>query len=213
MRKTAAVMLLIIVMILGCAAQKPLTREESLKLREELIIATSRVYEKTSKEDVLKASEKLFQLADNDFKFVHAPNAVIADRKWSYYLVLSYVLGWDRWFVVAEEKNNRTEVAIRIFRSVVVFPGVYTERPVLSSGELAIKNLPGVENTLPVVPLYNLFYKRLDYLLGKGGEWTDCEKAKNRLEEKKISYEELDPLCDSMTVDDKKPQEVSNVRF
>jgi len=200
-------MLLISTLLIGCAAQKPLTREEALKQREILAATTVRVYSDTSQEEVLKATEKILLLADgSDFKITHTKNAVIGNRLWSYYFVIGYVIGWDKWLVVAEKNGKDTTVGIRIYQDVQGFPMVAREPSMGGTGaDWSIATLPSIENTYPGKAIYELFFRRLDYFLGKSKKWTNCESAALLVEEKKIDGD-LTPLCDQITIKDDKPE-------
>jgi hypothetical protein len=179
-----------------------LTREESLSLRNEQIATTTRIYSGVTKNDVLVAADKLFRLADgNDFDIFHAENSVTANRRWSVYLVLAAAFGTDRWIVLADEIDNKIKVTVRVnTENAPVIPIATTG----GSNVWTATTLPGIENSIQGKALYEIFFRRLDYLLGKSKEWWDCELAEKKIKEMKLEGL-IEPLCNSFNINDERP--------
>jgi len=188
----------------GCATQKQLTREESLKLRNEQIETTTKIYNNVSKEQVLIAVDRLFRLCDSDdFKIAHMENAVTGERRWLIYLVLAAAAGQDQWIVAAEEDavNKKVKVVVRVTQTASTFIPMATTG---GSNTWTVATLPGVESTVPGKALYFIFFKRLDYLLGKTDNWLDCDTASKIIEEQKMEGS-IECLCNPFNIIDAKP--------
>ena len=110
MKKYALVMLVLcVVVVSGCATTRPkLSREEWLSV-------SSRTYVGVTKDQVLIAAEKLFNLADgDDFQIVHTDDGLYATRNWSIYLVISAVFGTDYWQMQAIQNEDGVKATVRI---------------------------------------------------------------------------------------------------
>jgi len=201
---------LLILLLCGCATIPQLTREESLKLRNEQIATTTKIYNNVTKEDVLIATDKLFRLADgDDFTITHTENTVLGNRRWLIYLVLAAAMGQDNWIVAAEE--NPVDKTVKVVVRVSTVSNNLA--PMMTTGGAntwSVATLPGVENTIPGKALYYIFFKRLDYLLGITDEWLDCERADAIIKEEKISGS-TECLCNSFNIKDSKPDKMDVV--
>lgn len=73
------------------------------------------------------------------------------------------------------------------------------------AGDSVATALPAGSGT-PVnsTAIYDLFWGRMDYLLGRRDEWMTCDEAKAR-REAGLTYGLLESLC-SVTTDDLAPQ-------
>jgi hypothetical protein len=192
-------------LLFGCATQQPLTREEALKQRSELLTVTTKTYPGCTKEDVLKASEKILRLADSDFKFRHTENAIIGDRPWGWYFLIDCITGWDTWVIASEEKDGTTRVAVRTIQDKAGFPAMVTGSSLKGTGEWTVDKLPNLEDAIQSKALYQVFFKRLDYMLGKEKKWMGCTEARTYVEENKMDGE-LTAICDPLTIDDQYPK-------
>ena len=197
------VLILLLFLITSCAPQnKILTREEALRERSEQIAATTRTYYNIKSDEVLIAADRLFRLADgSDFDIVHTENSVIANRKWLVYLVFAAAFGTDHWIVLAEQDGANVKVAVRVNTTNTPIAPMATTG---GSQTWTAVTLPGVESSIKGRALYEIFFQRLDYLLGKSIEWWDCPKAEQKIEEMKLEglYE---PLCNSFNIADDHP--------
>ena len=187
-------MLFCTVFVSACANAPVLTREESLKARDEKIAATTRIYENVKAEDVLIAADKIFRLCDgSDFQISHTENAVTGSRQWSIYLVLNAVFGVDNWIVTADQIDDNVKVTL-----FVCTAGAPMLVPLMGA------TTPDINSTIPGNALYAVFFNRLDYLLGRSTEWWDCETAEKKIKELGL-HGVIDPLC-SITTNDDKPE-------
>lgn len=203
----AITVLLIVIILTGCATQKTLTREEALNLRNEQIAATTRIYQDVTHEDVLIAVDKLWRLADgSDFQITHTENAIMATRHWLFYFVIGAVFGVDNWYVLAEQNESDVKVSVRVNTSAAPLAPV----PVAGTTNTAfsVTTLPPIESTVQGGALYAIFYARLDYLLGKSTEWWDCSTAAKKIAALNLAGN-TDPLCFAPNMKDRRPEGVS----
>lgn len=169
---------LVMVMALGvgCAQKKPLTPEEIAAERERQIAATTRIYEGKTPEEVLLAAATVFRLADDDYTVSHSQNSIQAKRGWYHFFTLALSSGTDDWIVTATEEANGTKVVTQCVHEMIQ----------MRVGPQTVTN----------EGLYNLFYQRLEYLMGINQEWLTCKEAKkkypNGFTEVKYFF---DPLC------------------
>ncbi|MEC9292101.1 MAG: hypothetical protein VX730_06855 [Pseudomonadota bacterium] len=209
--------------IYGCNKQAPeLSREEQFNQDEERKVfeAThmTRIYKGKTQEEVIIAAEKLLTLSDpKDTKFIHNKNGFLANRSWLWYAILTADSGIDKWEVHTEEQSNNS-----IKMTVTLNTGGvnYGDNSIYAIGEgitfAGRKKMTQPELFQNRKDLYSLFWKRMDYLLGKTQTWTTCEDFKNQLGLNKLHQEEkvkkgnkLNPLCGSLSAD-KLPEELRN---
>ncbi|MFH0813079.1 MAG: hypothetical protein V2A69_09620 [Pseudomonadota bacterium] len=178
----------------GCATTKPqLTREEWLD-------TTTRYYDGVSKDEVLKAAERLFRLADgNDFKIVHAEDELYATRNWLVYVVLAAASGTDYWRVTTKSAQNGVKVSVQVnTQSQTIAPMATT------SGSWTATTLPMAGTPVQGTAIYDVFWARMDYLLGKRTDWMDCKQAGERVK-KGITWGLNEALCNCFNIKDDKP--------
>ena len=187
----------------GCAITPPpeLTRQEYLAL-------VSRTYDGASAEEVLAATEKLFRLADpGDVKFQHFDNGFRVHRPWSIYLVLAASMGTDVWDVRVASTQGGTSITVHLSR----IAGSIVGAPMTTSGGHTYTQTATTPATggIPVssTAIYDLFWARLDYLLGHRADWMTCQKVNARVKEGFV-YGSTEALC-SVTTDDLAPEGVA----
>jgi hypothetical protein len=193
LRHVPAVLLL--ALAAGCAAPPRMTRDEA-------IAATSRTYAKgIAPEDVLRAAEEVFRLADgDDFTFHHTQDSLSATRNWLLYLIIGATTGTDHWAVKAQPGPDGTT------RATVQLGTVSQDiLPMAVSPALWI---PGVMPASANPPLgravYDLFWDRVDYQLGLRETWVDCKQADARLAANR-ALGDNSSLCNSFNIADKPP--------
>ncbi|MBW1722535.1 MAG: hypothetical protein JRJ78_10760 [Deltaproteobacteria bacterium] len=152
-RRKTLLIICYILLLAGCATtQRHLSREEWMQVR-------NRHYANISPEQVLKAAEKLFILADNkDFKFSYNNNSLKAVR-WASPFPVNI---WYHWDIVAVPSGNGTDVNVSISTTAAGF------------------GVPGGMTPHDSPDVINLFYSRLDYLLGKSTVWLSCNDYKKK---------------------------------
>ncbi|MGY6273487.1 hypothetical protein ACXIUT_27785 [Achromobacter denitrificans] len=184
-------------LLAGCATKQPqMSRDEYLK-------TTQRTYEGKSADDVLNAAEKLFRLADgDDFTFFHDDNSMGATRRWSVYLVLAATMGTDTWTVRVKDLPG----AIRVSAALNTSAGSILPMPT-TGGDMSAGTTPGMGGNVPGTAIYDVFWARMDYLLGKSDQWMTCEESNRRVSTGAV-WGSNEALCNGFNVKDDLPSEL-----
>lgn len=189
------VVMALMTLLVGCVTRPTMSREEYLS-------TTQRTYENKSQNDVLNAAEKLFILSDaDDYKFHHTDNSLNASRHWLVYLVIAASMGTDNWIIQTNEVKGGTKASAMVSTSAGAIGATY------------INNNPGTittpsTGTLATGPaVYELFWARMDYLLGKSDKWMTCDDLQ-KMKEKKLTWGDDSALCNSFNVKDELPVEL-----
>ncbi|MEC9292100.1 MAG: hypothetical protein VX730_06850 [Pseudomonadota bacterium] len=202
---------LITTVLVGCAGNKPpLTRAEQLaenarKEAEKKVFEQehlTRVYNGKNKREIIDAAEKVLKLSDpKDFGFSHHDNGFKARRDWDYYAVFTNERGTDNWTVnVKELSGGRVEATVeeRTDRAssqpnYIYVHGVGT----MSTGTTVRKTELISESSA----LYDLFWKRMDYILGQRSDWTTCESHKQEVKSNNKLSGKFNQLCGPLAKD------------
>lgn len=180
----------------SCVSTKPpLSRDEWLRM-------TTRTYEGVTKEQVLTAAERLFRLADgNDFMIAHSEEGFVASRNWSVYLVLAASFGTDVWQLrAAEYGTTGTKVSVSVSTQVGTVGAVAT-----GSGGAAPMTTPAAGGAVNGTAIYELFWARMDYLLGRSPVWMDCRAANHQVSTG-VVWGDNSALCSSFNIKDDAPE-------
>lgn len=187
----------ILVLLSGCVAPMPqVSRADYLKMTSRDVPAP--------KERVLEAAEKVMRLSDGDDYTIHHHKAGFnAQRRWSFYVVIAAGFGTDFWAIRADEYGaDKTKLEVEVGTSAQpIVPMMTTAPGVWTASTLPANATP---NTGPAI--YELFFERLDYLLGRRAEWPTCEWAKERVKSKEV-WGSIEPLCNPFNVNDETPKE------
>lgn len=175
--------------MVGCASQKPLTPEEIAAERERQIQMTTRVYEGKTPEEVLLAADRVFRLADDDYNVSHQGTSLQAQRNWLIYIVIAASKGTDTWVVQTFPVENGTKV---IAMHNGQEQGINAAPTANFNGGMGVTATTGpmMTNMTTSPAIYQLFFSRLDNLLGKSPKWLTCKEA-NKL----FTDGNLDPFC------------------
>ena len=180
-------------LIAGCAAPRQLTRQE-------WIGTTTKIYQGVSQDQILLAAEELFRLADGkDFQFVHSEDELYATRNWLIYLVFAAGSGTDYWKVSTSEKGDYVKVAIQVNTQMQTTTATATTGGYWTTTTTPMAGFP-VQGTA----IYDVFWARMDYLLGKRRDWMDCGQADRRVAQD-ITWGSNEALCNSFNVIDARP--------
>lgn len=189
-------MLIMCLSLISCVSKRKMTREE-------WEVVARRTYTDVDKNTLMKAAEKVLQLADgDDFQIGYKPNGFVATRNWFVYAVIAAAAGTDFWTLEVEEKD-KTLVA-----------SLYISTQAQGMSGYAVGNSAGVV-TGPVAgsPIqgtfsYDTFWRRLDFLLGKTTHWADCPSQRLRRDKKEI-WGATEHICDPVTLNDDYPDSLS----
>lgn len=196
MKIRLSVFVFAIVFVSGCASRPTLTRAEWLT-------TTTRTYEGKTAEEVIAAAEKLLILADgDDVQFAHDANGFVATRQWFSYIVIAAAAGTDNWRFDAEEAGDVVKATVQVgLQSQAITPMA------TSSGDWAAST--GIVMGAPVqgTALYDVFWARLDFLLGKREAWMFCGEADDRVS-RGVVWGSNEALCNSFNLEDDAPEGV-----
>jgi hypothetical protein len=191
-RKLLAVSVIIAASLLtGCVTPHPqMTRAEYLK-------TTNRIYPGKTPEQVFTAAEELFRLSDgNDFQIQYTDDTLSTQRRWSRYLVFTAIFGMDYWTVRAIPVDGGTKVTINEGTAANALVPLAT-----AGGDISVTSIPG--NATPSVgtALYDVFWERLDYLLGVKQHWLTCDEA-DKMVKGGVVWGDNTPLCNAFMKDE-----------
>lgn len=187
-----------ICLLAGCAMQQPkMTRDQYLQ-------TTQRTYQGKSPDDIFRAAEKLFTLADgDDFTLHYTDDSMTATRPWAIFLVISAAMGTDTWHIKTKEEAGTTKVSALVSTNF----GTITPVPT-SGGDWSASGLPSGGNLIAGTAIYDIFWARMDYLLGVSDRWMSCEEANTR-KSAGVTWGPNDPLCNSFNLKDATPESAS----
>jgi hypothetical protein len=193
------VLAVLAVLASGCAVQPQLSREEFLAL-------TTRDYPGVTAEQAIAAAERVFRLADgDDFAIAHREDGFSATRDWMAYLVITFVSGTDTWDLRARPIADGTRLTLSsasvsaATNAMIVAPGI----AVPYSG-------PATGKVITTPALYELFWARLDWMLGRRETWIDCPSVGEFVAAHKL-WGDITPLCNSFNVKDLRPTAADRV--
>lgn len=193
MKKMLTVLMLLVISA-GCAIKRPPMS------REEWLAVSSRHYEGATKEQVISAAEKILRLADgDDFKIVHTEEGIYASRNWSVYLILAATMGTDYWKFKVVQEDNTVMAVVQINRQQQAVTPMAT-----SSGAWTATTMPMAGIPVDGTAIYDVFWSRMDYLLGVRSEWMSCKVADERVR-LGVVWGSNEALCNSFNVKDDTP--------
>lgn len=164
----------------------------------------SRSFQGQSEEAVLEAAEKTLRLADKDFRFDYPEGQLIATRSWLVYAVIAATMGTDYWTISTRKTADGVEATAQVTRSI----GAIAPTPTI--GSAGVNGAAVVSSSTPGQPVqhappYDLFWKRVSYLLEPSGEWPSCSAYKAGKD--RAQKASIDTLC-SVTTNDAAPEAV-----
>jgi len=173
--------LIILIGLGGCASSSKTSKDE-------MMAAATRTYEGVSSQQVIQAAEKLLKLVDESrFKFDREDHKLTATRSGQLFTALGATDVTAVWLVSTQEKDKATVVTIE----------AGWQKSLPSSGKREMLKRP--EGTA----VYNLFYNRLDTMLGRSNEWITCKGMKQAIKQGEASGD-IRMLC--AYSDDKLPE-------
>ncbi len=183
----------ILIVLAGCATQRQMTRDEYLQ-------TTQRIYQGASPEEVFSAAEKLFVLADgDDFRFFHDDNSITASRTWLVYLVLAAAVGTDTWHVRAMPIDG----GVKVSAALTTTSGSVLPMPT-TGGDMTAGGMPSMGGNVSGTAIYDVFWARMDYLMGKSDTWMTCDDANERMRSG-ATWGTNEALCNGFNVKDETP--------
>lgn len=178
--KRAAVALGVALTCASCAAP------HQIMDREDFLAEAIRHYPGETRERVIKSAETVLRISDpTDWDFRYTLNGFVGLRRYVIYAVIAASRGQEKWEFLADEdvaKTNSIRASISISEAGVASGG-YSSTP--------------YEGKMASIPLYRLFWDRVDYMLRKRSDWMTCDQAIAKLENTRPSPGALSGLCGS----------------
>jgi len=231
-------MVLLAGVMFGCAPQTVPLPEESARECERLAKMTERVYVDKRREDLLNAAIRLFDLTGGGYAVTRTEDGLTAQRMWhpvepgkgvphdgsdTWILKVTAVRGCNELgggFVVpveADHVHGTTEPVcnpggpgIKLY--VYHIPEIYSQGLMPTECLSAPLSKPATSRFTVTPALYELFFMRMDYLLGKSRNWPTCAGMREDVRNN-VYYQDqfstlnfrghLDGLC--VQVEDRRP--------
>jgi len=164
-------------MLAGCAAAPHQVRD-----RDDYLAEATRVFPGESRERVLKAAETVLKISDPaDFEFRYTLTGFTGLRRYFIYAVLAAANGREKWDFMTEPDPTGLRASVSISEEGTATGGYSQNR---------------YEGAMASVPLYRLFWSRVEYMLGKRPDWVTCDQAAAQLAESNTnSNSALGGLC------------------
>jgi hypothetical protein len=153
----------------GACATAPQITDRSDFLKE-----ATRTYQGESAERVIRAAQRVLDQSDPKyFEFRNTLNGFSGLRHYYVYAVLASASGSDRWDFTAErEPTGAIKAGVTV-----------TDVGAAQNGY----NRTAYDSAMTSVPLYRLFWSRVDYVLGRSEDWQTCDDAEVQFHDTKIS--------------------------
>lgn len=171
-------------LITGCASAPTMDRNEFLT-------STSRTYDGVTEEQFFAAAKRLFELSDpSDVKFAYpGPHAMIVQHNWSIFLILAFTKGQDVWRISTEPTANGLNARVYVSQTRGGGYGGLT-----GGGGAYGSAVSAPANAVATPAVYELFWLRMDYLLGKKTRWANCIQWQANVDLGK-TYGDIGALC------------------
>ena len=129
-----------------------------------------------------------------------------ATRPWIVYLILAATVGNDTWQIRALPAETGVKVSAALNTSM----GSILPMPT-TGGNMTAGGMPSIAGNVPGTAIYDVFWARMDYLLGKTDKWMTCKESDARVYEKTV-WGENAALCNGFNVNDAAPDGLSDGR-
>lgn len=188
------------VFVAACAQPPQLTREQQLA-------ATTRLYPGVDKERLIEGAKRVLRLADGGFdrvQFLDRPDGVVAVHKTLLFLLVASNVRTDTWTLTVVETPAGLQAQVTLGRqnqgsaiAPTTMPGVYAPTGSTTAGE-----------PIGGTAVFELFWRRLDYMVHRTDEWATCRESDDR-----VSRGELvgpnDALCSHLLPDHRPGEDLS----
>jgi hypothetical protein len=157
-------------LLAGCATPRPAMTEAEL----EQVVA--RRYPGIHAPDVLAAATRLWRLADgDDFRITPGDNTLVAERPWTFHSQMVRTVGDDTWTLTVSEADGATTARLSLV--------TYKRSTTVSSFGMTptTQTTPRFGGTVKGTAIYDIFWARLDHLLGVRADWMSCAEANARV--------------------------------
>lgn len=128
--------------------------------RDDFLAEATRRYKSEDRERIIRAAEAVIRHSDpEDVEIRHTAAGFTALRKYFIYAVLAAATGREKWEFSVENAPGEQVATVSISEAGQTH-GQYSSTP--------------FENNMNNIPLYRLFWKRVDYVLGRRPDWAYC---------------------------------------
>lgn len=153
----------VLAVLLGVTAVGGCSAPHQIRDRSDFLAEATRTYQGETRERLVTAAERVLKQSDPaDFEFRHSIAGFTGLRRYMIYAVVATSQGREKWEFSVEPDGIAMRAAIAVSEAGIT-TGNYTATP--------------YEGQLASVPLYRLFWARVDYVLGRRPDWTTCEAA------------------------------------
>lgn len=174
----------LIVFMSGCAGTQSLSMSQYHDL-------TNVTYPEHSTVEVKRAARRVLTLADDRFKINTSDKRINAERWLKQMAPSEAVYRTDQWYLRFHSENGGTQVYLKV--NTLFY----------STGGLGFVS-PETKTESPWGPaVYELFWNRIDYFLGKTDSWTSCSDMKQKIDVS-ATFGDLNSLC-GQGADDHRP--------
>jgi hypothetical protein len=151
------------VALTGCAAAPHQVRD-----RDDYLAEATRIFPGETRERVLKAAETVLRISDpSDFEFRYTLTGFTGLRPYFIYAVIAAANGREKWDFLTEPDPTGLRASVSVSEEGTSSGGYSSSR---------------YEGAMASVPLYRLFWSRVEYMLSKRPDWVTCEQAAAELQ-------------------------------
>lgn len=151
--------------------------------REEQAAATTRNYQDVTPSKLLKAAEDVARLTDpRGVRFDYRTGGFRAQRPVFAYMVIAAMTGDYFYDAEVRPASGGTTIEIKVFNNI--------------NGITASGVFPGSGTFVEAKGVYDLYFARIDYLLGRRADWVTCKDAPKILG---VPSYQIEPLCVAAT--------------
>ena len=149
--------------------------------RSDFIAEGTRNYSNEPRERIIEAARIVLRHSDpTDFEFRDTLTGFTGLRRYFIYAVIAASNGREKWEFQTEADGKAVRAAVSVSEAGVSTGG-YSTQP--------------YEGRMASVPLYRLFWDRVDYMLGRRPDWVSCEQAEAVLKASNTGTLALGGLC------------------
>lgn len=175
---------ILIITLTACTGPQIVDRAQWKKI-------TSRVYDDVPNDNVILAGKELFRLAYGDnVKLTNTNEGFIANHYWTKDYLLFTADYIDSWMLRVSPGGNGSKVTVQLSHA-----GPDTK----NDGN---ESMPGIP--INSTAIYDLFWSRLDYLLGKRSSWMTCDTSNEEIKKKNV-WGSNSALCNLPVTKDNSP--------
>ena len=141
--------------------------------RQDYLAEATRMYPGEQKERVIQAAETILKSSDpGKLDMRYTGKGFVGLRQYAYYAILVAGNGQEKWEFEVEERTGAQFASLSVSDAGIVAAGSSVSR---------------YESSLKAIPLYRLFWKRMDYMLGRRADWVACADEAQELEKSGVN--------------------------